>query len=81
VDPEEFQAVQPLLDKLAELADKQLDSEELRRLMAELGKVVGEKKIASVSIIVDVFDEDRECSLPLLTTGLTAFPGKKPSRT
>ena len=81
VDSETFKAMQPLLDKIAGLAEKQLDSEELRRLTAELGNVVGEKKIASVSIVVEVFDEDRECSLPLLTTGLTAFPGKEPSRT
>jgi hypothetical protein len=30
---------------------------------------------------VDVFDENKECSLPLLTTGLSAFPGREPSRT
>jgi len=81
VDPETFNAVQPLLDRIAELAEKQLDSEELRSLMAELGKVVGKKRIASASIIVDVFDEDRGCSLPLLTTGLTAFPDHEPSHT
>src|SRR5260370_24448486 len=79
--PETFNAVQPLLDKIAELAEKQLDSEELRRLMAELGNLVGKGRIASVNIVVDVFDEDRERSLPLLTTGLSAFPGKEPFRT
>ena len=46
--------------------------------MAELGNLVGKGRIASVSIVVDVFDEDQECSLPLLTTGLSAFPGKEP---
>ena len=81
MDPATFKAMQPLLDKIFEFAEVQLDSEELRRLMAELGNVVGNGKIASVSIVVDVFDEDRKCSLPLLTTGLTAFPGKEPSRT
>ena len=79
--PGTFDAVQPLLDKIADVVEKQLDSEELRRLIAELGKVVGKGKIASVNIVVDVFDEDRECSLPLLTTGLSAFPGREPSRT
>lgn len=80
MNPETFDAVQPLLDQIAELADKQLDSEEFRRLMAEFGKLVGKGKIASVNIVVDVFDEDRECSLPLLTTGLSAFPDKEPFR-
>jgi hypothetical protein len=81
VDPYTFKAMQPLLDKIAELAEKQLGSEELPRLIAELGNLVGKGKIASVNIIVDVFDEDRQCSLPLLTTGLSAYPGKLPFRT
>jgi hypothetical protein len=81
VDPETFSAVQPLLDKIAELAETQLASEELRRLMVGLGNVVGARKAVSLSIVVDVFDEDRECSLPLLTTGLSAFPGQQPFRT
>ena len=81
MDPETFDTVDPLVDKIAELAEKQLDSEELRGLLAELGSRIGQRRIASVSIVVDVFDEDRECSLPLLTTGLSAFPGKEPYRT
>ena len=36
MDPETFKAVDPLLDKIADLVEKQLDSEELRRLIAEL---------------------------------------------
>ena len=81
MDPEAFQAVQPLLDKIAELADKQFDSAELHRLISEFGKLVGKRRIASVNIIVDVFDEDRECSIPLLTTGLSAVQGKESFRT
>jgi hypothetical protein len=81
MEPETFNAVDPLLDKIAEVAERQLESQELRGLIAELGKVVGKGRIASVSIVVDVFDEDKECSVPLLTTGLTSFPGHEPSRT
>ena len=81
MNPETFSAIQPLLDKIAEFAEKQLGSEELRRLIAELGNLVGKRKIASVALVVDVCDEDRECSLPLLTTGLSAFSGKEPFRT
>ncbi len=81
MDAAPFNAIQPLLDKIADLAERQLASEELRRLIAELANLVGSKKIASVCIVVDVFDEDRQCSLPLLTTGLSAFPGKEAFRT
>jgi hypothetical protein len=81
VDPETSTAVQPMLDKIAEIAEKQFGSEELRHLMTEFAKIVGKGRVASVNIVVDVFDEDRKCSLPLLTTGLSAYPGKQPFRT
>jgi hypothetical protein len=80
VNPETFDAAQPLLDKITELAEKQLASEELRRIMAEPGNLVGKGRIASVNIVVDVLDEDKERSIPLLTTGLSAFHGKEPFR-
>jgi hypothetical protein len=81
VDADTFNALDPLLDQIADVAEKQLDSGELRRLIAELSKLVGKRRIATLSIVVDVFDEDKECSLPLLTTGLSASPSHEPSRT
>jgi len=81
MDSEQFSAIQPLLDKIAEIIDEQLASKELRDLVGELGSVVDKRQIASLTIGVEVFDENRECSLPLLSTGLSAFPGKEPSRT
>jgi hypothetical protein len=81
VDADTFNAIGPLLDQIGDVAEKQLDSVELRRLVAELGKLVGKRRIASPSIVMDVFDEDKECSLPLLTTGLSSFTGKEPVRT
>lgn len=80
MDPATFDAIQPLLDKINDLVEKQLHSDELRCLVAELGNLMGKGRIVSVSIIVDVFDEDRECSLPLLNTGLSVLPGKEPFR-
>ncbi|MCE9534762.1 MAG: hypothetical protein K8T89_27110 [Planctomycetes bacterium] len=77
----DFNATEPLLDKFVELAEKQLESAEIRQLLAELSGVVGKKRIASVTITVDVFDEDRECALPLLTTGISSSEGKEPFRT
>lgn len=81
MDPETFNAIDPMLDKIAELAEKQLASAEFRGLVAELGNLVGKERIISVNIVVDVSDEDKECSLPLLTTGLSASPGHEPYRT
>ena len=80
MDPAVFNAIQPLLDKFADFADKQLGSVEIQQLLSELGGIVGKKRIASVNITVDVYDEDRESALPLLTTGLSAIIGKAPYR-
>jgi hypothetical protein len=57
VEADTFNALDPLLDHIADFAEKQLDSLELCRLVAELGKLVGKKRVASVNIVVDVFDE------------------------
>lgn len=78
MNPAIFDAVQPLLDKIAEIADKQFLTPEFQNLLSELAAVVGKNKIASISLTVDIFDEERAGSLPLLTTGLSAVIGKKP---
>jgi hypothetical protein len=80
LDPAIFNAVQPLLARFSEFADKQLAAAEIQQLLSELANKVGQKKIASVNITVDVFDEDREAALPLVTTGLSAVTGKAPFR-
>ena len=81
MDPDTFNQVEPLLDKIAEVAEKQLAGSELQRLLSELSKVVGEGKSVNITFHVDVFDDKRERALPLLNTGLSAFPGKEPFRT
>jgi len=81
VDPEISNAIQPALDQIAEIADQQFASSEIHKLLRDLATVFGKGKIASLTLAVDVFDEDRERSLPLLTTGLSAFVGKEPFRT
>jgi hypothetical protein len=81
MDPETFQAIDPLLDQIDEVADKLLEAEQCRRLIAELGNLVGKRRIASLNIVVDLFDEDKDFSLPLLTTGWSVSPGQEPSRT
>ena len=81
MNADQIKAIEPLLDQIAGLADKHLGSAELRRLIGECSNLMGEGLSANINITVDVYDEQRECSLPLLTTGLSAFPGKEPFRT
>lgn len=80
MDADTFNVIDPLLDKIAEFADKKLLTEELRGLVAELANLIGNRKVVSVCVVVDVLDEDKETSIPLLTTGLSAFHGKEPFR-
>lgn len=81
MSPAAFDAMQPLLDRLAELAEKEFESADIRQLLKELVAIAGENKFASATLTVDIFDENRMCSLPLLTTGLSAVVGKEPFRT
>jgi hypothetical protein len=81
MDPAVFESVEPLLDEIAEVADRQLGMADLRRLLEELGKTLGKGYSVSVNLIVDVFDQGRERSLPLLTTGLATSEGQEPYRT
>lgn len=80
MNPETFHAIQPMLEKIAEIADKQFNNQELQSVLAEFANLVGKRKIVSVSIVVDVLDEDNEASLPLLTTGLSVIHGQEPFR-
>lgn len=81
MDPGTFKQVEPLLDKIAELAEQHLAAPELHRLLSQLSKVIGEGKSVNITFIVDVFDDKREQALPLLNTGLSVFAGKEPFRT
>lgn len=83
MDRDTFEKVDPLLDKLAESTERLLNSSEiseLRGLLTKLGKILGERYTASLSLTVDVFDRVRERSLPVLQTGLTGFDQDEPYR-
>lgn len=76
--PTEFNATEPLLDEMAELVESRLLSAELRRVLSELSTIMGNGRGVSLNISVDVFDDERECSLPLLTMGMSSSNGKEP---
>lgn len=84
MDPDKFNAAEPFTDKLADLVDKALLSEQLadlRKTLDELNKVVGPRYSASLNVTVDIFDRERTKSLPLLNTGLSATDDGPPYRT
>jgi ribosomal protein S27AE len=81
VDKNAFEQIDPLLEEidgeLTELLALPV-TEKLRNLLLQVNKAVGNQYVVSLSINVDVFDDKREQSLPLLQTGLTGFNQVKP---
>ena len=84
MDPATFEAADPLVDKVADLVNSALVSDQLanlRQALDELGKAVGPRYSANLSVIVDLFDRERERALPLLNTGLSTRDSGLPFRT
>jgi hypothetical protein len=84
MDQSTFEVADPLIDEIAEIVDHALTSQqlaELRRSLAKLSEAIGSRYSVGLNIFVDVFDHERESTLPLLNTGLSCNTGKEPFRT
>lgn len=81
MDPSIFNELEPLLDEFADLAEKHFGSADIHDLLTRFTNILGKGKIVSVSMTVEVSEEEGQRSLPLLTTGLSAFSGQSPFRT
>jgi hypothetical protein len=81
MDRATFEAADPILDEIAEVANKLLESPaagNLRDLLAKLNKTLGSRYLVGLHLDVDVFDTERERCLPLLQAGLAGFDRSKP---
>jgi hypothetical protein len=84
MDQSAYEAADPVIDEIADLVDQTLTSDqliELRRTVAKLSKVLGNRYSASLSVVVEVFDREQERCLPLLNTGLASSEGGDPYQT
>ena len=84
MDQSLFEAAEPILDEIAEIVDRLLDSDQLadlRLALARLSDKVGPRYSVNLTLCVDVFDAERSNALPLLTTGLSTSKGKPPFKT
>ena len=84
MDKSTFEAVDPLINEIAELTDKVLASDELARLreaLTRLGATLDEQYAVNLSVVVDISDRDKQRYLPLLNTGLSTSEGDEPYRT
>jgi hypothetical protein len=84
MDQSTFDAVDPLLEDIADIVDATLTSDQLsalRNILAQLSKTIGERYSVSLNVIVEIFDRERVAALPLLNMGLSASEGEEPFQT
>ena len=83
MDKETFETIDPILDDVAEVANKLLKSaatDKLRSLLTNLNNTLGSRYLVSIHVNVTVFDTEKERCLPVLQTGFTGFDRDKPCR-
>jgi C4-type Zn-finger protein len=84
MDRSHFESADPIVDRIAEMIEKLIDSEEqadLRRALTNLSEAVDSSYSVSLNITIEVFDPKRGHSLPLLTMGLSTSEGQPPYST
>jgi ribosomal protein S27AE len=81
MDKKTFEAIDPVLDEISEVADDLLESaatEKLRSLLTRLNKKLGSRYLVELHFNVRVFDTENERTLPVLQAGLAGFEQGKP---
>lgn len=81
MDRETFEVADEHVERVAEHIAELLEGESfsaVRKQLAELSKVLRDEYSISLSVGIEVFDSEREQSLPLLRTGLATTSGSQP---
>ncbi len=81
MDRSTFEAIDPHIDETAEIIDRILDSDgvaELRLVLVELTKKLGERYSFSLAVNLEIYDPEREEALPVLKMGLAGSEGQEP---
>jgi hypothetical protein len=81
MDQSSFESADPIVDRMAEMIGRALDSAQLdgiRQAPAELSEAVRQRYLVNLNASVEVFDPTRRQPLPLLMTGLSTSDGKPP---
>ena len=83
VDPATFEAADPIVDKIADAVDAALLSDQLadlRHLLQDLGKALGQRYSAELNVSIQIFDRELQRAVPLLNTGLSTTDDGPPYR-
>lgn len=84
MEPSAFDVADPLVDQIADQVDVALSSDELanlRQVLEQLGKAIGPRYSANLTVTLDVFDRERKKAISLLNTGLSTTDDGPPYRT
>jgi hypothetical protein len=84
MDQVKFARAQKHLDEIAEIVDQNItsaESQKLRDVLSAFGNTLGHGYFVELDVVVRVFDEKRDRTLPLLSTGLSTTAGAEPYRT
>ena len=83
MDKTTFETADPIVNDIADAVTALLESQttQLRALLTQLNKAIGNRYAVSLDVSVGIFDRDEERIMPLLQTGLSGFEGEKPYHT
>ena len=81
MDPSAFETADKYTNDIAEVVDGILGSPEsknLRSLLTELSKALGNRYSITLDVRIEVYDNQKERNLPLLSMGLSVQDGTEP---
>ena len=84
MDQSTFKSTEPILDEIADLIDRLLDSEAftpIKQKLVELGQEIDKDQSVGLIFNVEVFDNSREAALKLLSTGVSVHRDQEPFQT
>jgi len=78
MEADKFSQIDPILDDITEIVQDQFESEQLRLAIKTIGDIVGKGRIACFKVVLEVFDEQKECAIPYLAMGLISDDSGEP---
>ena len=78
MEADKFSQIDPILDDITEIIQDQFESEQLRQAIKTIGDILGKGRIACFKVVVEIFDEKKECAIPYLAMGLISDDSGEP---
>ena len=78
MEADKFSQIDPVLDDITEIIQDQFESEQLRQAIKTIGDIVGKGRTACFKVVVEIFDEKKECTIPYLAMGLISDANGEP---